>query len=198
VGREIFGAAQIVFLIFAMGSHILTFSIMLNTLTNHGTCSIVFGVVGLLLWLVCTLLRTLKKVSYMAIVSFISIIAAVLITMIGVGIGRPGSGKVRPMEQSKPTSPRALKLLRISSLHTQVRNLAWYPRAWEWLLTFILGHVAFFFFISELHTPKSYPKALFFLQGVDVSMYLIVAIVTYRYAGTGVKAPALSSASPLL
>lgn len=29
-------------------------------------------------------------------------------------------------------------------------------------------------------------------------MYLIVAIVTYRYAGTDVKSPALSSASPLL
>lgn len=95
VGREIFGAAQILFLVFIMGSHILTFSIMLNTVTSHGTCTTIFGIVGLLLCLLLTLPRTLKKVSYMAIVSFVSIVAAVLITMIGVGIEKPGDQKVQ-------------------------------------------------------------------------------------------------------
>ena len=52
--------------------------------------------------------------------------------------------------------------------------------------------------MSELRTPESYPKALFLLLGVDISMYLLVAIVTYRYAGTDVVSPALGSTSPLL
>lgn len=60
------------------------------------------------------------------------------------------------------------------------------------------GHVSFFSFISELHTPESYPKALFLLQGVDTFMYLVVALVIYRYAGTDVASPALGSTSPLL
>ena len=60
------------------------------------------------------------------------------------------------------------------------------------------GHVAFFSFISELKSPQTYPKALFLLQGVDTSMYLIVATVTYRYAGSFVKSPALSSLASLL
>ena len=94
IGREVFGAAQILFLVFVMGSHILTFSIMMNTVTSHGTCTIVFGIVGLIVCLVFTLPRTLEKVSYMAIASFISILSAVMITMIGVGVERPGSGKV--------------------------------------------------------------------------------------------------------
>ena len=38
--------------------------------------------------------RTIHKVSYLAIGSFISIIAAVLITMIGVGVEKPGYEKV--------------------------------------------------------------------------------------------------------
>ena len=100
IGREIFGGAQILFLVFVMGSHILTFSIMMNTVTSHGTCTIVFGVVGLLVCLVCTMPRTLHKVSYMAIVSFISITAAVVVTMIGVGVERPGNGKVDVTEKS--------------------------------------------------------------------------------------------------
>ena len=92
--REIFGAAQIIFYVFVMGSHILTFSIMMNVLTNHGTCTIVFGVVGLIVCLICTIPRTLKRVSLLAIVSWISIFAAVLITMIGVGVEKPGNGQV--------------------------------------------------------------------------------------------------------
>ena len=66
------------------------------------------------------------------------------------------------------------------------------------MLTISSGHVAFFSFISELKHPEQYPKALFLLQGVDTSMYLIVAVVTYRYAGTSVASPALGSTSPLL
>ena len=66
-GREFFGAAQIIFLIFVMGSHILTFTVMMNTLTEHGTCSIVFGVVGLIVSLVFTLPRTMKKVSWLSV-----------------------------------------------------------------------------------------------------------------------------------
>lgn len=95
VGRELLGAAQIIFFVFVMGSHILTFSIMMNTITSHGTCTIVFGVVGLLLSMICTMPRTLKRVSLLAIGSFISIIAALLVTMIGVGVEKPGSQEVQ-------------------------------------------------------------------------------------------------------
>lgn len=67
IGREILGAAQLLFLVFIMGSHILTFIVMMNTLTDHGTCSIVFGVAGMILSLVLALPRTLKNVSWLSI-----------------------------------------------------------------------------------------------------------------------------------
>lgn len=63
-GREFLGTAQLLFLIFVMGSHILTFSVMLDTVTDHGTCSIVFGIVGLVVSFVFALPRTLRKVSW--------------------------------------------------------------------------------------------------------------------------------------
>lgn len=66
-GREFFGAAQIIFFIFIMGSHVLTWTIALDTITGHPTCTIVWSVVGLLIMLFFTLPRTLKKVSYLAI-----------------------------------------------------------------------------------------------------------------------------------
>lgn len=198
-GREIFGAGQLLFLVFIMASHILTFSIMFNTITNHGTCTIVFGVIGLLLSLICTLPRTMLNVSYMAIASFISIIAAVMITMIGVGVERPGDGKIDLTAQSTfakgflATSNIVFAYAGRFNFTSSLIQLSRSPA-----YTFYPGHVAFFSFISELKEPKQYPKALFLLQGVDVSMYLIVAVVTYRYAGHDVASPALGSTSPML
>jgi amino acid permease len=67
IGREFFGTAQIIFLIFIMGSHILTWIIALNAMSDHATCSIVWGVIGLIVLFIFTLPRTLKKVSYFSI-----------------------------------------------------------------------------------------------------------------------------------
>lgn len=67
-GRELFGTGQLLFLIFLMASHILTFTVALNSITGHGTCSIVFGVVGLILSLILSLPRTLEKMSWLSLV----------------------------------------------------------------------------------------------------------------------------------
>jgi hypothetical protein len=68
VGREIGGATQTIFLIFSMASHILVFTIAMNTLTDHAACTIVWGVVGLVVFFLLTLPRTMKKVSYLSFV----------------------------------------------------------------------------------------------------------------------------------
>lgn len=67
-GRELFGTGQLLFLIFLMASHILTFTVALNAITGHATCSIVFGVVGLILSLLLSLPRTLEKMSWLSLV----------------------------------------------------------------------------------------------------------------------------------
>lgn len=89
IGREVFGAAQTIFLIFTMASHILTWTICLNTITNSATCTVVWAVVGLVIFFIFDLPRTLKKVSFMSIASFISIFSAVMISMIAIGIHKP-------------------------------------------------------------------------------------------------------------
>lgn len=65
-GRELFGLGQILFSVFIMGSHILTFTEMMNTVTEHGTCTIVFSVVGLVICLVLSLPRTIKNLTYIS------------------------------------------------------------------------------------------------------------------------------------
>ncbi|KAL1637241.1 T-complex protein 1 subunit eta [Diplodia intermedia] len=171
IGRETLGAAQTIFLIFSMGSHILTFTIAMNAITEHVTCTLVWGAVGLVVLWFCTLPRTLKKVSYLSIASFISIGAAVIITMAGVGAAPPD-----------PHVDVTIKTSLASAFLSTTNIVFAYA-----------GHVAFFTFISELKDPREFPKALFTLQAADTSMYIIVAVVVYRYSGPDVASPALGS-----
>lgn len=67
-GRELFGTGQLLFLIFIMASHILTFTVALNTITGHATCSIVFGVVGMIISIFLSLPRKLVQVSWLSLV----------------------------------------------------------------------------------------------------------------------------------
>ncbi|PYH94911.1 amino acid transporter, partial [Aspergillus ellipticus CBS 707.79] len=177
VGREILGTAQLLLLVFVMGSHLLTFTVMMNTLADHGTCSIVFGVTGMALSFILTLPRTLKKVSWFSVTSFITIFAAVMITIIAIAIQRPGDGHVDATVSSS-----------FYKAFLSVTNIVFA----------YAGHVAFFGFISEMRKPTDYPKTLFMLQSVDTSMYVVAAVVIYRYGGENVASPALSSTSPLL
>ncbi|KAL7273971.1 hypothetical protein RUND412_003152 [Rhizina undulata] len=176
VGREIFAGAQLLFLIFIMGSHILTFGILLNVLTNHGACTIVFTIIGLLVSLICTLPRTMKMVSYLSILSFISILGAVFIAMIGVSV--------------KDSHPE-LHSVRETSLFKGFGAVSNIIFAYS-------GHLAFFSFISEMQRPEEFPKALIALQISDTTLYCIAAIVIYRYTGDAVTSPALGSTGPLL
>lgn len=68
IGREIFGVAYVLYMVFCMGSHILTFTIAMNVLTGHATCTIVWGVVGLVVFGILTIPRTLKNVAFMSII----------------------------------------------------------------------------------------------------------------------------------
>lgn len=52
--------------------------------------------------------------------------------------------------------------------------------------------------MAELKDPRDYPKALCLLQGIDISLYIIAAIVIYRYTGAEVASPALGSAGTLV
>jgi amino acid permease len=179
VGGEILGVGQLLFVVFIMGSHVLTFSIMMNAVTSHAACTVIFMLVGTLLSFLLTIPRTLKNLSWWSITSFISIIGAVTITMVGVSISRPGMGKVALWPD--PDLPFYQAFLAVANI-----------------IFAYAGHVAFFTFISELRKPEEFPKALCLLQGCDVGMYIITAVVIYYYAGENVKSPALDSASSVV
>ena len=67
-GRELLGVGQMLLLIFLMASHVLTFTVAMNTLTDHGTCSLAFGIVGMVLSCFLSMPRTLVNMSWLSLV----------------------------------------------------------------------------------------------------------------------------------
>ncbi|CAG8085426.1 unnamed protein product, partial [Penicillium nalgiovense] len=175
-GRELFGTGQLLFLIFLMASHILTFTVALNSITGHATCSIVFGLVGLILSLILSLPRTLEKMSWLSLVSFISIFTAVMVTMIALGVQNNGAA-VKPVVEA--------------NLVTGIMS------ACNIAFSYV-SHNTFFTFMAELKDPRDFPKALALLQSIDMTLYIVAAVVIYRYTGADVASPALGSAGLLI
>lgn len=64
--REVFGWAQTILQVFLMGGHILMWTICMNTLTNSTTCTVVWAAVGMLVFWVFNVPRTLKWTSWMS------------------------------------------------------------------------------------------------------------------------------------
>lgn len=176
-GRELFGAGQFLFCIFVMGSHILTFRVMMNTVTNHGTCSIVFSVFGMLISLVLCIPRTMRGMIWMSFTSFISIFSAVMITMISVSV----------KEHSSPIIEATVD----SNLYTGFQAVSNIVFAY-------CAHVAFFGLIAEMESPRDFNKSLIMLQAFEICLYLTAAVVIYFYVGKGVASPSLTSAGPLM
>ena len=179
-GRVLGDIGQLLFMLFLMASHILTFVIAFETVVGR-ICSIWWGVIATVLFLLLGLPRTLKSMSYMSIFSAASVTVSVAITMIALGVSKPSTGLTGTNPYNLwPVEPPPFYKVFIS-----VTNIVFA----------YAGHAAFFTFITELKDPREFPKSLALLQTVDISLYALSACVIYIFAGAGVKSPALSSTS---
>ncbi|KAH7094684.1 transmembrane amino acid transporter protein-domain-containing protein [Paraphoma chrysanthemicola] len=178
IGREIMAVGQVLILVFIMGAHVLSFAIAMNAITDHSACTIIFSVVGLVICFLLGLPRTFKNVSYFSIFSCLSIIIAVLVVMIAIGIQKPDMGNVLAVRPNVPLVKGLGPVLNIILAYT--------------------GHVAFFSFQAELKDTRDFKKALFLEQGIAVVFYMVMSVVIYYYAGPLVASPALGSAGPTI
>ncbi|RYN74316.1 hypothetical protein AA0117_g7055 [Alternaria alternata] len=171
IGREVLAVGQELVLIFIMGAHILTFGVALNAMTDHGACTIIFNVIGLIISFLFGLPRTFKNISYFSYFS-------VTTTVIAISIQKPDTGNIVAVRPDV----------------TLVKGLA---PVMNIVLAFT-GHVAFFSFQSELEDPRDFRKALILEQGIAVTFYMLISVIMYYHAGPSVASPALGSASPLV
>lgn len=86
VGREVLSAGTVIFAVFATGGQLLAGQIALAALSDSKLCLMLYTGIFTIPTLLCSLPRTLDRLSWLSIPSVISIMVAGLVGMIAAGI----------------------------------------------------------------------------------------------------------------
>ncbi|KAN0065156.1 hypothetical protein ACQY0O_001653 [Thecaphora frezii] len=196
IGYQIFGKSRIAYEItalslilnnvFIQGLHTLTGSQILNTLSEHGTCTLAFSLIVMVICLLLTLPRKLEQVATMGIVSAISMAISIFLVLVFTGI------QGRNPNVANVTAP--------------VRITAWAPEGTTFVDGFgaflnivftWIGHICYPSFIAEMKEPKDFDKALYAVTVMEFVAFTLVGIVAYYYTGQYTTAPAVGTLKPV-
>eukprot|EP00871_Galdieria_phlegrea_P000637 jgi/Galph1/1574/GphlegSOOS_G254.1 len=175
-GREILFGGQIIFLICAMSSEIIPGGDAIGALSSQTLCASVSTLIFTAGGIVLSIPRTLRGVSVLSISSLVTIVASTVICMVGVArqnVTYPGG---------PPSSAKTLEAFTHPTFYNAIV-------ATTDIIFAYAGHVAFVNFIRELVDPKLFLKALFWAQGFIITLYILVAIYFYSFAGNGTQSP---------
>jgi hypothetical protein len=168
--------------VFIMGLHCLVGAKWWNTITGHGTCTIVFAAITAIISFAASLPRTFSTLATLATGSaaftFISVIlAAAFSGAEGKPSGYPSLGE--PTVYAVPPAGTTF-VLGMSAF----MNISY---------TFI-GQITLPSFIAEMKNPKDFPKALYVVTACEVLLFSLVGGIVYGYTGTNyMTSPAFGS-----
>ncbi|CAO2655518.1 Nn.00g043210.m01.CDS01 [Neocucurbitaria sp. VM-36] len=172
--------------IMLIGFHILTGAKVLNTLSDHSLCTVIFSVIVTLMGIVMSLPRTLNHVSFMSMFSAACMALAILLFLIFAGTeDHPlyGYNGVYPEAGSVKTYAFPLDGTTWVAAMNAVLNITflWVPQ------------ILFPTFISEMEKPQDFPKALAVLTGISAFLFIVPPAIGFRYLGQYATAPAFGS-----
>ena len=181
-GYELIGAMFVLQLVFLVGSHCLTGTIAFDNIANGpNMCALIFGVVSAIILLGLAIPPSFSEVAILGYIDFVSIIAAVLITMIATGIQRHSEAASDWSAWPKEGTSFASAFIAISNI----------------LFAYSFA-ICQFSFMDEMHTPKDYVKSIWTLGIIEIFIYTVTGAVIYAFVGQDVQSPALLSAGPTI
>ncbi|RSL86390.1 hypothetical protein CEP52_015830 [Fusarium oligoseptatum] len=184
-GYEVFGAALVLELVMVVGSHALTGSIALIDIADGRVCSIVFSAVSAIILLILAIPPSFTEVAILGYIDFVSIVAAIGITVIATGIQANDSpGGLSGVAWS--AWPK--EDLSFSEAFVAVSNIIF-------AFSFAIGQ---FSFMDEMHTPTDYMKSIYASCFMQICIYTLTGALCYAFIGPSVQSPALLSAGPLI
>lgn len=153
------------------GGQILAFATAMNSITLHGTCTIVFVAVGAMIGVTIGLYRTLDKISWLTWLGLVSLMAALFAAIISVGVqDRPAL--------APPSGPWDRDF-------RWVNNPGFLPgmQAASNILLAFTGSPCFFPIISELRRPEDFNKSVYVCQTWVTVTYVLIACIMYWFVG---------------
>ncbi|KAH6874382.1 transmembrane amino acid transporter protein-domain-containing protein [Thelonectria olida] len=186
IGYEVLGAGYCLFFTFVSGSAMLSISIALNALSEHGACTAIFVAVAAIIGFMFSSIQTLGRISWLAWIGATCIIVAVFTITVAVGVqDRPSAA---PRDGVWKSDYKIANNLGFTNAISAVSSLVFS----------YAGTPAFFNIAAEMRDPHHYTRALVVCQSVITVVYITVGIVVYYYCGSYVASPALGSAGPTL
>ncbi|KAF2145389.1 uncharacterized protein K452DRAFT_305418 [Aplosporella prunicola CBS 121167] len=167
---------------FIQGLHCLTGANYLNTMSNHGICTIGFSAIVAVISWICSLPRTFSTLAKLATASAFFTFISVLLATIFAGIedhpqGYPSKGE--PIVLAIPAKGTTF----VAGMNAFM-NISY---------TFI-GQITIPSFIAEMKNPRDFPKALWAVTIAEVIVFSLVGAIVYAYTGTNYNtAPAFGS-----
>ncbi|KAE9981418.1 hypothetical protein EG327_006226 [Venturia inaequalis] len=188
IAREVAEFLYIITWIICAGLSILGFSIALNAVSRHATCSVVFGFVAFVVVSTIGSVRKIHQLGWITWLGFGSIVTAIMIVVIAVTItDRPAAApKTGPFELGFSPWPPAGTT---------------FAAAWAASLAIFSSSAntsGFVPVISEMRNPKDYFKSLYTCMTWVTSSYLALGLTVFAYCGKWVASPALGSAGPTI
>ena len=180
-GYELVGGMFALQLILLVGSHCLTGTIAWNNITEHATCSVVFGVVSAIILLALAVPPSFAEVAILGYIDFVSIVLAIGITIIATGIqASKQEGGLNAVQWS--AWPK--KDIKFYEAFLAITNIIF---AYSF-------SICQFSFMDEMHTPTDYKKSIWALGLIEIFIYTFTGGIVYAFVGPDVKSPALLSA----
>jgi hypothetical protein len=167
---------------FIQGFHCLVGAKYLNTISNHGLCTIGFSAIMAVVSWICSLPRTFSALARLATVSAFFTFVSVLLATIFAGIephpnGYPEKGEVQVL--AIPLAGTTF----VAGMNAFM-NISY---------TFI-GQITLPSFIAEMKNPRDFPKALWAVTIAEIILFSLVGSIVYAYTGTNYNtAPAFGS-----
>lgn len=184
----------------------LSLSISLNAISAHGACTAVFIAVAAVTGFLIASIRTLGKISSLAWIGVISILAASMsedrrstinghhnLTALLVFTLTIATG-LQDRPAAAPSTGTYVSTWQLVGHPTFAEAMA----AISSIIFAFSGVPAYISVAAEMADPRQYPISLLICRGIATGTYVIIGVVVYYYCGTYVASPALGSAGVLL
>ncbi|TIA90420.1 hypothetical protein E3P99_01565 [Wallemia hederae] len=177
----------ILYIAFVLGAQILSISIAFNAITAHGTCTVVFTVVAMILVTIIGSFRTYRMLSWLSWIGVLAVLSSVLILTIALGVG-----------PDRPAAAPAVGPYDKEVVATKSTTLADAMLAIVNLLFAYAASPMFVSIVPEMPNPKDFPKALYVCQASITVVYIALGVTIYYYTGQYIASPALGSANEII
>ncbi|KAM0417426.1 hypothetical protein ACHAPT_012575 [Fusarium lateritium] len=181
--ESIAGVVMMIQVVFIVASAVVTLSVALNTLSSHGTCTVVFILVSCIGCYLLSLPRTMKFVSKAGIPNAVSVVGACLIVLISLAVSGPNKapeGWTRDIVVVGHPSFR-------DGLNACLRVVFSYA-----------GTFTFVSYMAEMKDPaRDFGFSLAVLEIGSTAFYVVMAVVLYCLSADLTTSPVLSAAATI-